>query len=110
MIEKTVKDHLEDLGVPVCLEVPASPPEKFLVVEKTGSDRSDRLYRAMIVVKSYGKSLLEAATLNESVLACMDTLAEEAEVSACRLNSDYNFTDTASKRYRYQAVFDVYHY
>ena len=32
------------------------------------------------------------------------------EVSKVSLNSDYNFTDAATKRYRYQAVFDIIHY
>ena len=32
------------------------------------------------------------------------------EIGAVHLNSDYNFTDTAAKRYRYQAVFDVTYY
>jgi hypothetical protein len=32
------------------------------------------------------------------------------DVTRSALNSDYNFTDTASKGYRYQAVFDVIHY
>ncbi len=42
---------------------------------------------------------------NETVKLAMDSLDELAEVCRVQLNSDYNFTDTASKRYRYQAVF-----
>ena len=40
----------------------------------------------------------------------MEDLADLDEVSACRLNSDYNFTDTTTKHYRYQAVFDLVFY
>ena len=32
------------------------------------------------------------------------------ELSGVRLNTDYNFTDTATKQYRYQAVFVIYWY
>ena len=31
-------------------------------------------------------------------------------ISKIKLNSDYNFTDTETKEYRYQAVFDINHY
>ena len=40
----------------------------------------------------------------------MDGITEKPEIAACRLNSDYNFTDTAKKKYRYQAVFDLVYY
>ena len=32
---------------------------------------------------------------------------KETNVFRCELNGDYNFTDTETKRYRYQAVFDL---
>ena len=82
MIEKIILDHLaEKLAVPIFMEV-----------------------------QSYAGSLLEAAQLNDQVKQAMDSLPELADIGAARLNSDYNFTDTASKRYRYQAVYDVTHY
>ena len=37
-------------------------------------------------------------------------LAELDSVGACRLVRDYNFTDTESRRYRYQAVFEITYY
>ena len=40
-------------------------------------------------------------------MADADTLED---ICAVRLNTDYTFTDTASKRFRYQAVFDITHY
>ena len=64
----------------------------------------------MMAVQSYAGNLLEAAQLNDQVKQAMDSLPELADIGAARLNSDYNFTDTASKRYRYQAVYDVTHY
>ena len=32
------------------------------------------------------------------------------DVISCKLNSDYNYTDEETKRYRYQAVFDIRYY
>ena len=40
----------------------------------------------------------------------MDRLAGHPKISRVQLNSDYNFTDTAQKRHRYQAVYDITFY
>ncbi len=111
MIELIVKDWLaQKLAAPVCLEVPAGPPASFVVVEKTGSGRKDHIASATLAVQSYADTLYKAALLNEEVKAAMDRLPEHPAVSAARLNSDYPFNDTAAKRRRYQAVYDVtYH-
>lgn len=108
LIEKIILDHLGGrLLVPVYTEMPANPPSKFVLIEKTGSRRSNLIDHATIAIQSYGNTLLESANLNEAVKASMYEIVEESNVSSCELNSDYNFTDTTLKRYRYQAVFDV---
>lgn len=53
---------------------------------------------------------LAAAQLNERVKAAMLDADALDEVVRCTLNSDYPYTDTAEKRYRYQAVFYLTHY
>lgn len=111
MIEKIVYDYLsEALTVPVRLEVPENPPERFVLLEKTGSGVENQIYSATIAVQSWAETLFEAAALNEQVKAAMDEIVRLPEICRCQLNSDYNFTDTATKRYRYQAVFDLVHY
>lgn len=108
MILQTVIDYLTDaVGLPFYGEVPPDPPEEFGVVEQTGSDSENRLYYPTLAVQSYAASLLRAASINELVMSAMDNLPTMDSVFRCRLNSDYNFTDTASKRYRWQAVFDI---
>ena len=110
MIEKTVLDYLAGqlTGIPVYMEVPVNKPAKFVVIEKTGSSEENYVYRATIAVQSYANSLFNAANLNESIIELMDDIPDEAEeVSACELNSDYNYTDPETKQYRYQAVFDL---
>ena len=37
----------------------------------------------------------------------MRTIVNLPEIGRSQLNSDYNFTDTTTKGYRYQAVFDL---
>jgi len=111
MIEVIIKNYLaEKLSVPVVLEVPANSSKSFVLLEKTGSSREERIDRAMLAIQSYAPSMYETARLNERVKAAMDSAAELDAVSASRLNSDYNFTDTTTKRYRYQAVYDLVYF
>lgn len=111
MIETFVRDYLaERLPAPVGMEVPERPPATFAVLEKTGSGQGGRLGRATLSVQSYAPTLQQAAELNELVKREMAGLGELPEICRVELNSDYNFTDTASKRYRYQAIFDLIYY
>ena len=114
MIEKTILDYLtSNLDVPVYMERPEEVPDSWVLIEKTGSGFSRRgcLFTAMIAVQSYAPSMYEAAVLNEQVRDLMLAIAgSEGDVTRCELNSDYNFTDTTTKEYRYQAVFDMTHY
>lgn len=111
MIEKTILDYLSaSLDVPCGMEVPPDPPHRFVVLEKTGETRENYLKDAILAVQSYAPTLLEAATLSESVVEAMLNAVQLPSVAAVKLNGNYNFTDTATKQYRYQAVFDVTHY
>ena len=40
----------------------------------------------------------------------MEKIVEMDDISKCQLNSDYNYTDTTRKKYRYQAVYDMVHF
>ena len=40
----------------------------------------------------------------------MKKIVEMDDISKCQLNSDYNYTDTTRKKYRYQAVYDMVHF
>lgn len=112
MIEKIIYDYLVEKMSPISvfMEIPSNPPTQFILIEKTGSRMNDRLATATIAIQSYNASLFEAATLNKTVKSAMAEVISLSEVTKCVLNSDYNYTDTATKNYRYQAVFDVYYY
>ena len=108
MIETTVLDYLSSvLPEPCSLEVPERPPARFVLLEKTDSSRKNFINTATFAVQSYAPSLFEAAELNERVKAAMDELILLPDIFSAKLDSDYNFTDTATKKYRYQAVFDI---
>ena len=112
MIEITVYEYLKRKMSPttVVTEIRQGMPSSFIFVEKTGSSMRDRLKVARFAVQSYGPTLLDAATLNENVIAAMLDMVEEAVVTAVELNSDYNYTDTQTKMPRYQAVFEITYY
>lgn len=112
MIEKTILDYLtENLDVEVFMEMPRKPLAKsFVVIERTGRRVNDKITTSMFAFQSYGESLIDAAQLNEQVESVVDTLINLDEVTRAELNSSYNFTDTSTKQYRYQCVYDVTHY
>ena len=85
-----------------------TPP--FCVIERTGGGVENHIKRCTVTIQSYGASLFAAASLNELVKSAMDGISELPGIAACELNSDYNFTDTTKRQYRYQAVFDIVHY
>lgn len=111
MIELTALRYLDkNLPVAVYMEFPANPPERFVVLRKADSGRENHINSAMFTVRSYAPSLLEAARLNESVKAALDSLPELDEVASTSLNGDYPYNDTVNKRRCYQAVYDITHY
>lgn len=111
MIELIVLNYLTgQLEVPVYPEYPEDIPERFVIIQKTGGGKRNHLKTAMLAIQSIGPTLYDAAALNEQVKEAMDGLISEPEVTRCELNSDYNYTNTGTKQYRYQAVFDIVHY
>lgn len=116
MIELTVLNFLKSkLSVPVTMEVIDEP--EYVLLEKTGSSNDNHIYNATFAIQSYSDSLYDAALLNEAVKIAMlgdgmvsGGLIDEDIVCSCDLNSDYNYTDTSTKKYRYQAIFSVIHY
>lgn len=111
MIELTVYNHLKTkLSEPIFLELPSNHAIPCVVIEKTGSSQYDHINNATFAVQSYGKTLYEAAELNERVKEAMNSLVEVNSIAKSSLNSDYQYTDTTTKHYRYQAVYDLIHY
>ncbi len=111
MIEKVVYDYLSDqLDVPVYMEEPSNKPDSYVIIEKTGTSSENYIYRATMAVQSYASSLFLAAELNGKVIQSMNEMSKVKGICAVDLNSDYNFTDATTKRYRYQAIFDLVHY
>lgn len=82
-------------------------PEAYVIFEKTSSAKQNYASSATFAFQSYAPTLYEAASLNEKVKETVESMINLDEISGIHLNSDYNYTDTQTKEYRYQAVFDI---
>ena len=111
MIEKIILDYLsENASVPVSMMRAEKPPKKYIILEKTGSRKMNKVVTSTFAIQSYAPTLYEAALLNEEVKSLMDEADTLTDVMAVKLSTDYNFTNTATKQPRYQAVFNITHY
>ncbi len=115
MIEKTILDYLTqelaETGIGVGLELPpGKDPSKYVVIEKTGSSKVNKVLNATLAIQSYGPTLYDAASLNESIKTIMEEAVSLDDISKVSINSDYNFSDPDTKRYRYQAIFQIWYY
>ncbi|HER6567026.1 TPA: hypothetical protein VOQ37_000928 [Streptococcus pyogenes] len=111
MIEVIIKKYLDEhLDVPSFFEHQKDEPARFIILEKTSGAKQNHLLSSTFAFQSYGKSMYEAALLNEQVKQVVEQLEGLPEIAGVHLNADYNFTDTETKRYRYQTVFDINHY
>ena len=110
MIAKTLLDYLSSvLDVPVVMEAP-DQVTAYVLIDQTGSSRMNHITTTTLALQSYGATLYEAMLLNREVEEAMDGFAELGEVTRVELNTDYNFTNTATKQYRWQAVYNITHY
>lgn len=111
MIETIFQDYLiEQLaGVPILLEEPENPPDRYVVLQKTGSAHENQIHTATFAVRSYGPSLYAAAALNCDVIQAALGMRPNNGVFCAELNSDYEYTNIQTKQYRYQAVLVIYY-
>lgn len=108
MIEIVLLNYLKEvLSVDVFMEIPPDPPETYVRIEKTGSSEEEYIETATFALQSYADSMYEAVLLNREVIDKMRKIITLDEVFKVKLNSDYNFTDPSTKKYRYQCIFDI---
>lgn len=112
MIEVLLYNYLNNAGLSahVYTEQPPEKPERFFLMEKTGGIVTEHITESTIAIQSLAESMYEAASMNEEIKTVMEQAINLPDISRVEINSDYNYTDTATKKYRYQAVFVVTHY
>jgi|SRR5690625_78513 len=111
LIQEVIVGYLnENLPVPAYTQKPQNAPNRYVLLEKTGSGKGNHLPSATIAFQSYAESDYEAGKLNEILKKVVENMIELSVMRYVNLNSDYNFTDTTKKEHRYQAVFDIGYY
>lgn len=110
MIAQDLLEYLNDvLETPTYMEQPEATAN-YILLDQTGTSRTNHIITTTIVVQSYGTSLYGAMQLNETVKEAMVGFAALRNVTKVELETDYNFTDTTTKQYRWQAVYQITHY
>lgn len=111
MIEKIVLDYLNNaLEYPTYTQEQNNGEKYFYLIQKVGSSVDNKIDTSMVAVQSYAPSRFEAAEMNYAMIEAMDDIIQLDEIGKCKKNSDYDYTDTSKKRYRYQALFEIVHY
>ena len=111
MIEKIVLDYLNNaLEYPTYTQEQNNGEEYFYLIQKVGSSVDNKIDTSMVAVQSYAPSRYEAAEMSYAMIEAMDDIIQLDEIGKCKKNSDYDYTDTSKKRYRYQALFEIVHY
>ena len=112
MIEDTIKNYLDyHLSAPVYISTPKDKPEEYFVLEKTGGGIDNKIRQATITVQAYAKTYYKASLLIDQANAAMlDGLITLDQISDVEMNGSYDYTDTTTKKPRYQSIFVVTHY
>lgn len=116
IIEKEVRDYLcakniEGIGGNVYMDVPTnmSNIKEYILIQKTGNSERNMMESPVVAIKSISKQSRYLASLNnERVKEAMRGFRYSVpNVFGCVLNTDYDFTNTATKEYRYQSVWQI---
>lgn len=109
MIEVELLEYLEkNLNYPIAFEYEGL--KECIILQKTGTSYQNGIKISTFAIQSYSTSLLNAAKLNEEVKDVMNLFTEHSNIVKSKLNTDYEYTDTKTKKYRYQCVYDITHY
>lgn len=108
MIDFIIKKFLEKkIDVKIFMVEPDLSLDRFVTFERISNSKKDYLYTTTFAFQSWANTLYDAMILNEKVKEALETLDQEKEVMYSKLQNDYNFTDTETKKYRYQAIFEI---
>ena len=111
MIEDIIIKHLTDAKLRAYGEDPRDEVAyPYYVVTRTGGGEDEHLRRATLAVQSYGATMYDAALASDAMVSLLLGARTLDSVSSIYLVGEYNFTDRSTKKYRYQAVFEITYY
>ena len=111
MIEADVRDYLlTKVNVPVYLDAPKVTPNAYIKVFRNGTSGTRFLESALFTFHCIASTLLESAALSEQLKEAMYDMPSVPKISKVELNAETDWTDTATREYRYQSVYEItYH-
>ena len=110
LIEEVVINHLKnELNIPVLTEIPPNPPEKYVTIQRIESGKRNKIKAVTILIQAYEESKYKAALLSAEVEEAMEDIVENDLVFSCELGGGSDNTDTVSKRYRYETIWNIYY-
>lgn len=111
MIEVIVLNYLIRSFPKVSIGFEKKSEASQIIIDITANNCTNGLWSATFAIQSYAESKAKAAKLSYQVIDKMLNIANVCdEISDCSINSNYDFTDTSTKEYRYQSVFDLHYY
>lgn len=111
ILEYLISKDIDGIEGNVFCETPINPPSEYILIERTSGSARNKINQCMLAVQSISmESLYRAMVIDNFVVDALEAVAEElTEIFSCRLNTHYNFPNTTTKEYRYQAVFDIHY-
>ena len=112
MIEVTLREYLEDNlnKVPVLMEFPKNPPDKFIVLQLADGGQINHIDAATFFVTIYANTLYKAAEIKEKVKTILLNAIEISGVSRSMLGQENAGNDSANHLYTYNLTFNFYYY
>jgi hypothetical protein len=112
MIEVALRNYLEEQlsTIPVLMEYPKTPDEKFIVLQLADGGRTNYIDAATFFVTIYADSLYEAALLKEEVISLLYNSISIPAISSVTLGQDQAGTDSANHKYTYNLAFNFFYY
>lgn len=111
MIEAIIIEYLKTrLNIQAYAEIPLKKPKSFVIVEKIGGGEANHIKATTVSVFSYASTLYGAAELDEKVRDAMAQIVEDERISSCKIGGEYRNIDSENKEYRYETIFNLFHY
>ena len=109
MIETTILDYLQLVlnTEHIYLETPKNAPSSYVVFQIVERTRTNMIDAVTVRLWSYGKSKIEAATLDELVREAMFNITDIVDISSSSLGGGSDDYDTSLNRYRYSSYFNI---
>jgi len=108
--EVLLKYMNQNMKIKSYTERSSSQEDEFYVIDRIGGSSNRSYDTSTIAIQSYAKTKYRAAKNDEAMRKCILEMVSLDNILNVELNSFYDYTDTNTKNFRYQSVFEFKHY